>query len=68
MLIEFAAVGFGGFIGAYVRFLLTKLLPGTAFPFATLCANVFAGAAIGVVIGLDLAAPLPPRVKLFNVR
>ena len=65
MMLAFTAVGAGGFIGACLRYGLTKTLSSTAFPLATLCANVIAGFAIGVMLGLDIASPLPPRLKLF---
>jgi CrcB protein len=65
MILEFTAVGAGGFIGACLRYGLTRVLPFTAFPLATLCANVIAGLAIGVMFGLDAASPLPPKLKLF---
>ena len=65
MILEFAAVGAGGFIGSCVRFGLSRLLPATAFPFATLYANVLAGLAICILFGLYIAAPLPPKLKLF---
>jgi CrcB protein len=59
------AVGLGGFIGANQRYLLTKTIPVTAFPFATLAANVLAGLIIGAITGLDGSAlSLPPKWKL----
>ncbi|MDR3240388.1 MAG: fluoride efflux transporter CrcB [Clostridiales bacterium] len=65
-MIQYLLVGIGAFIGANLRYLLTKLIPGSAFPFATLAANIIAGLAIGAVIGLDGSAnALPPKWKLF---
>jgi len=63
---NFIAVGLGGFIGANLRYALSRVIPGAAFPFATLAANALAGFCIGAVIGLDGgAAALPPKWKLF---
>jgi CrcB protein len=65
---EILAAGVGGGVGSVFRFLLTKVLPGAAFPFATLAANVVAGFAVGVVAGLDgTAFTLPPKWRLFAV-
>jgi CrcB protein len=66
MMKEILAVGIGGFIGSVIRFLLTKAIPGTIFPFATLAANVIAGFAIGAVIGLDgTVFAAPQKLRLF---
>jgi CrcB protein len=65
---EILAVAIGGGVGSVFRFLLTKAMPSVAFPFATLAANVVAGFAVGVIVGLDgTAFNLPPRWRLFAV-
>ncbi|MDR2605989.1 MAG: CrcB family protein [Oscillospiraceae bacterium] len=59
------AVGLGGFVGANLRYLLTKIIPATGISLATLTANVVAGLLIGVIVGLDGSAfALPPKWKL----
>jgi len=63
---NFIAVGLGGFIGANLRYALSRVMPAAAFPFATLAANALAGLCIGAVIGLEgSAAALSPKWKLF---
>ena len=64
MLTDFILVGVGGFIGACLRFLLTKMVDyfGIAFPLGTLLSNVIAGIAIGFVIGLGVFSQ---KSKLF---
>ncbi len=64
-MLEFAAVGLGGFIGACLRFALAKALPAFQFPLATLLANVAAGFVIGIIVGLDSRLGIPPKTKLF---
>ncbi len=64
-MLEFIAVGFGGFIGACLRFAVAKLVPANVFPFPTLISNVIAGLVIGIIIGLDSHFGIPPRTKLF---
>ena len=67
-MMEFFAVGVGGFIGSCLRFALTKLtaLRPIAFPMATLLANVIAGFFAGFLLGFEQqSVSLPPRVKLF---
>jgi CrcB protein len=65
MALNILAVGIGGFIGASLRYGLSRALPFAAFPLATLCANAVAGFAIGAMFGLDAASPVPPKLKLF---
>ncbi len=68
MIWEFLAVGLGGFIGACLRFAITKatLLLQWSFPLGTLLSNVVAGVAIGVIIGLEQhSVTLAPKTKLF---
>lgn len=65
---EFLFVGLGGFIGSYLRYVITK---GSTFfpvplPLGTLISNVIAGILIGFIIGLERNSLLiPPRMKLF---
>ena len=64
MLLNFLAVGVGGFIGSCLRFAITKICGfySVVFPFGTLLSNVIAGIAIGFIIGLDITSP---KTKLF---
>ncbi|MDR0248076.1 MAG: fluoride efflux transporter CrcB [Oscillospiraceae bacterium] len=65
---EILAVAAGGSIGSVARYLLTRVVPSAAFPFATLAANIIAGFAVGVLAGLDgTLYALPPRWRLFAV-
>jgi CrcB protein len=61
------AVGIGGFLGACLRFGITRMLVQyQSFPFATLVSNVIAGLCIGVVIGVEReTSHLPAHAKLF---
>jgi len=64
-MLEVIIVGIGGFIGANIRFLLSKLLNNQTFPYATLLANVSAAFIIGIVLGLtNTSFDLTPRTKL----
>lgn len=68
MVLEFLAVGAGGFIGSCSRFGLNKLsdIFGLTFPFGTLLSNVIAGIAIGIIIGFEEEMmPVSPKMKLF---
>lgn len=64
MLIDFLAVGIGGFIGSCLRFALNKaaVYCGVSFPLGTLLSNVIAGIAIGFISGLELSSP---KTRLF---
>lgn len=67
-MLEFLAVGVGGFLGSCARFGFTKLLErgNLTFPLATLIANVLAGLLIGFIVGLEQqSAALPQKAKLF---
>jgi CrcB protein len=64
----FLAVGFGGFIGACLRYFtstfINKIVPN--FPVATLLVNVIAGLLIGLVIGYERNfTELPVTIKTF---
>lgn len=63
---EILAVAIGGAAGSVGRYLtglgMRALLPG--LPAGTFVANVVAGLVIGVVTGLDAAAPLSGNVRL----
>jgi CrcB protein len=64
MLIDFLAIGIGGFIGSCLRYALHQatIYFGISFPLGTLLSNVIAGVAIGFVVGLDVFSP---KAKLF---
>jgi len=64
MLFDFIAVGIGGFLGACLRFALSKItmIFGFDFPLGTLLSNIIAGVAIGFIIGLGISSP---KWKLF---
>lgn len=67
-MLEFLAVGIGGFIGSCLRFGFTKLLGRWAetFPFATLLSNVIAALMIGFIIGFEQqSCTMNQRTKLF---
>jgi len=68
MILEFIAVGIGGFIGSCLRFGFTKLSNyfQLTFPFGTLGSNVLAGIAIGFILGLEQqSVSIPPRTRVF---
>ena len=60
---EALAVGLGGFLGSLGRWQLGVWLKGVApsLPAGTLVANLLAA----LLIGVDLAAPMPERLRLF---
>jgi len=65
---SFIFVGLGGGIGAYARYLLTKLFNQIMplFPYGTLFSNVIAALLIGFIIGMERqTTALPDQVKLF---
>jgi CrcB protein len=67
-MVEFIVVGFGGFLGSCLRFLLTKLTShfSIQIPFGTLLSNVIAGLLIGFIIGMEQqTGNLSPKAKLF---
>lgn len=63
---EIVAVALGGAAGSVGRYLtglgMRALAPG--LPAGTFVANVIAGLVIGLVTALDLASPLPARLRL----
>ena len=66
-MLQLISVGIGGFIGAYARFVLTKMLAHyTLLPFGTLFSNIIAGLITGIIIGAERQdAELSPNIKLF---
>ena len=67
-MIEFIAVGIGGFIGSCLRFAFTKLAEcfSLDFPYGTLLSNIVAGLAIGFIIGLEQQSiTFNPKTRLF---
>jgi CrcB protein len=68
VMLNFIAVGLGGFVGACLRFgitdLMNKVLP--FFHFGTLLSNVLAGFFIGFIVGIERQSFLiSPSAKLF---
>ena len=66
-MMEFIAVGIGGFIGSCFRFGFNKISVNItpAFPLGTLMSNVIAGLIIGFIIGFDQNSAIKPKIKLF---
>ena len=67
-IIELLIVGAGGFIGAGLRFSLTKLLSkiSVIIPLGTLMSNIIAGFVIGLVLGIgENSQNIPEKTKLF---
>ena len=48
---ELLLVGSGGFVGAILRYLVSRGLAGSAFPYATLLVNVLGSFVLGYVAG-----------------
>jgi CrcB protein len=69
-MINFIAVGLGGFLGACARYAISRILHPltTQFPLSTLLSNVLAGLLIGLLVGMERQSFLiPDRVHLFLV-
>lgn len=67
MLLEFLAVGAGGFFGSCLRFGITRMSNYfcVSFPFGTLISNVIAGIAIGFIIGMEQqSGTMSPKTRL----
>ena len=67
-MLNFLAVGFGGFIGSVLRYLigLIHLNESFAFPVKTFAVNIAGAFAIGIITALALKnAELNPRLVLF---
>ncbi|HWP80358.1 MAG TPA: fluoride efflux transporter CrcB [Candidatus Acidoferrum sp.] len=63
---NFLAVGAGGFLGACLRYFLSKRLSFADFPYGTLLSNLLAALAIGLIIGFERrSGALDPNTKLF---
>ncbi|HWQ51744.1 MAG TPA: fluoride efflux transporter CrcB [Terriglobales bacterium] len=63
---NFLAVGFGGALGACLRYFLSKRLSFANFPYGTLASNLLAALAIGLIIGFERrSGALDPGAKLF---
>ncbi|MPM68319.1 putative fluoride ion transporter CrcB [bioreactor metagenome] len=63
---NFLSVGAGGFLGACLRYFLSRRLsPLADFPYGTLLSNVIAAFLIGLIIGLERRSALDPTAKLF---
>jgi CrcB protein len=70
MIIDFAAVGIGAILGAWLRWGLSVWLnPRVAdFPFGTLAANLVGGYLVGIAVAYFLARPdIPPQWRLFVI-
>lgn len=68
-MIEALCVGFGGFIGAISRYLISmqasKIFTGK-IPVGTLCVNILGGLLIGLILELNSRTDLvSPHMKLF---
>ena len=64
---NFLMVGTGGFLGACLRFFLSRRLSAlSVFPFGTLLSNILAAFLIGLIIGFERElTALSPNAKLF---
>ena len=70
MLGQFAAVGAGAAVGAWLRWGLAAWLNGKvpSFPLGTLAANLLGGYLVGLAVAFFIArADLPPEWRLFAV-
>ena len=70
MVAQFAAVGIGAALGAWLRWgLATWLNPRLPhFPLGTLAANLVGGYLVGIAVALIVARPeLPPAWRLFVI-
>lgn len=70
MLSQFAAVGIGAALGAWLRWGLAVWLNPRhlQFPLGTLAANLIGGYLVGVAVAVVLARPdLPPEWRLFII-
>ncbi len=64
---ECIAVGFGGFIGAVLRYLIS-LIPtegGNSFPYKTLIINILGAFIIGIISATAQKYNIDPRLLLF---
>ena len=61
----FIWVGLGGAIGACLRYGLSLALPGSRFPFATLCVNLLGCALAGAVLAMFERGSIGTFTKLF---
>jgi CrcB protein len=68
-MLQFFSVGIGGFLGACLRFIISKKLSVyDNFPFGTLISNAVAGLLIGIFIGIEREyIDLPKQLKLLLV-
>jgi CrcB protein len=67
---QFAAVGIGAALGAWLRWGLTTWLNPKlpAFPLGTLASNLIGGYAVGFAVAFFVArADLPPEWRLFTI-
>lgn len=66
MLLNYLAVGAGGFLGSIVRYTLNLFFPDTGFPFTTLAINVIGSFAMGVFAALVVGGIVQDhRLSLF---
>lgn len=69
-MLEWIAVGVGGFIGCCLRFGFSKLLSpmGGQFPFVTLLSNTIAGFVVGFFVEFERQSGYRnPKVRLFLI-
>lgn len=65
---ELIIVGFGGFVGAISRYLVSgwvQNLSNSQFPFGTLAVNSIGSLIIGLLAGIFQHAIIPPEIRLF---
>ncbi len=62
---QFVAVALGAVVGAWSRWGLGILLNNSAFPFATLTANLLGGFLMGLAIGFFITTPSNNELRLF---
>jgi len=62
---ELIIIGFGGFIGAILRFLISSFFSKYGFPLGTLTVNIIGSFILGFFMYLSLYTSISPDYKLF---
>lgn len=66
MLFNCLAVGFGGFVGAVLRYLAGMTVPAADFPWSTLAVNIVGSFALGLIAALVVSGVVADeRLSLF---